>query len=108
MWAYSGYRTDDVKAAIVRYYAPATRGITLTSYKNFTFFPITGWHIGPLIDQKAIVLQFGYIDEISKSMDKETQSVFFGLTADMAKKLIASLEKHIAYLEGHAGPSHQH
>lgn len=80
----------------------------MTSYKNFTFFPITGWHIGPLIDQKAIVLQFGYIDEISKSIGKETHSVFFGLTADMAKKLIASLEKHIDYLESHSQPPHKH
>lgn len=71
----------------------------MNEFNRFTFYPVTGWHIGPLSGHQALVLQFGYIDPEAPRQQDPQQTLFFGLTIEMAKKLMNTLSEHIDYAE---------
>jgi len=71
----------------------------VTKFEELVFYPITGWHIGPLSGHPAIVLQFSYTEAQALPGTDPQESVFFGLTAGMTRKLIASLNQHLTYIE---------
>lgn len=74
----------------------------MNEFNRFTFYPVTGWHIGPLSGHQALVLQFGYIDPEAPRHQDPQQTLFFGLTIEMAKKLMNNLSEHIDYAEKHS------
>lgn len=65
----------------------------------FTFYPVTGWHIGPLSGHQALVLQFGYVDPQASPEQPMRETRFFGLTIEMAKALVSNLAEQIEYAE---------
>lgn len=71
----------------------------MNQFKNFTFYPVTGWHIGPLSGHQALVLQFGYLDPEAPRDQLPQETPFLGLTLDMAKKLVSNLNEHIDHVE---------
>nr|WP_255527575.1 MULTISPECIES: hypothetical protein [unclassified Pantoea] len=48
---------------------------------------------------QALVLKFGYIDPDAPREQGPQETLFLGLTIEMAKKLVASLSEHIDYAE---------
>lgn len=77
----------------------------MNKFNSFTFYPITGWHIGPLTGHQALVLQFGYHDPKAPFTKRQQESLYFGMTIEMAKKLVVNLSEHIEYAEQHATES---
>lgn len=71
----------------------------MNEFTVFTFYPVTGWHIGPLKSHRALVLKFGYIDPDAPREEGPHETLFLGLTLEMAKKLVTSLSEHIDYAE---------
>lgn len=71
----------------------------MSPLKRFTFYPVTGWHIGPLSDYQSLVLQFGYFDPDTPRAQRPQESLFFGLAVEMAKQLVINLSEHIDYAE---------
>ncbi|HAI04434.1 MULTISPECIES: hypothetical protein [Pantoea] len=77
----------------------------MNKFNSFTFYPVTGWHIGPLTGHQALVLQFGYHDPKAPFTKRQQESLYFGMTLEMAKKLVVNLSEHIDYAEQHATES---
>jgi len=73
----------------------------VNNFSRFTFYPVTGWHVGPLPGHQALVLQFGYHDPQAPFTKRQQESLFFGMTIEMAKKLVINLSEHIDYAEAH-------
>lgn len=71
----------------------------MSKFEELIFYPVTGWHIGPLNGHQAMVLQFGYTSASAHSDTQEFKSVFFGLTPGMTRKLINSLSQHLKLIE---------
>lgn len=71
----------------------------MNEFTRFTFYPVTGWHIGPLNTHQALVVKFGYIDPNAPREKGPQETLFLGLTLEMAKKLVANLSEHIDYVE---------
>lgn len=71
----------------------------MNEFNRFTFYPVTGWHIGPLTHHQALVLRFGYLDPEDPDKPISRESLFFGLTLEMAKALVSNLNEQIAYAE---------
>ncbi|MGK3144360.1 hypothetical protein [Pantoea sp. C2G6] len=71
----------------------------MNEFNRFTFYPVTGWHIGPLSGHQALVLQFGYVDPQAPQEQRLQETRFFGLTIEMAKELVGNLNEHIALAE---------
>jgi len=71
----------------------------VNEFNRFTFYPVTGWHIGPLSGHEALVLQFGYIDPDAPAEQRLQETLFFGLTIEMAKELMGNLSEHIDLAE---------
>lgn len=63
----------------------------MNDFNRFTFYPVTGWHIGPLSGHAALVLQFSYLDPQVPRARSAQESLFFGLTLEMAKELVSTL-----------------
>lgn len=77
----------------------------MNKFNSFTFYPVTGWHIGPLTGHQALVLQFSYHDPKAPFTKRQQESLYFGMTLEMAKKLVVNLSEHIDYAEQHATES---
>jgi len=71
----------------------------VNEFTRFTFYPVTGWHIGPLSEHRALVLQFGYLDPTASREQPPQETLFFGLTIEMAKELVSNLSDQIDYAE---------
>ena len=71
----------------------------MNEFNRFTFYPVTGWHIGPLSGHQALVLQFGYVDPQASPEQPMRETCFFGLTIEMAKALVSNLAEQIEYAE---------
>ncbi|WP_336747942.1 hypothetical protein [Pantoea vagans] len=71
----------------------------MNEFNRFTFYPVTGWNIGPLKSHRALVLKFGYIDPDAPREQGPQETLFLGLTLEMAKKLVINLSEHIDYAE---------
>ncbi|MDH2067424.1 hypothetical protein [Pantoea sp. GD03673] len=71
----------------------------MNEFTRFTFYPVTGWHIGPLNGHQALVLQFGYVDPAATQEQPLQETLFFGLTIEMAKALVSSLSEQIDIAE---------
>ncbi|KAA5932297.1 hypothetical protein F3I27_11470 [Pantoea sp. Bo_2] len=76
----------------------------MNEFNRFTFYPVTGWHIGPLSGHGALVLQFGYLDPHAPRERSAQESLFFGLTIEMAKELVSTLTTHINDIEKNGTP----
>ncbi|GEM_PF-481275 len=79
--------------------------VYVNEFNRFTFYPVTGWHIGPLNNHQALVLQFGYVDPDAPDAQAPQESRFFGLTLDMARALVSHLSEQIASAENDASPA---
>lgn len=77
----------------------------MNEFNRFTFYPVTGWHIGPLDGHQALVLQFGYVDPEASPEQPLQETRFFGLTIEMAKALVSHLAEQIEYA-GKNGAEH--
>ena len=77
----------------------------MNNFTSFTFYPVTGWHIGPLTGHQALVLQFGYHDPKAPFSKRQQESLYFGMTIEMAKKLVTNLSQHIHSAEENAKES---
>ncbi len=77
--------------------------VSVNEFNRFTFYPVTGWHIGPLSDHQALVLQFGYVDPDAPDEQALQESRFFGLTLEMARALVNHLSEQIARAEQETG-----
>ncbi|ADO08666.1 hypothetical protein Pvag_0454 [Pantoea vagans C9-1] len=73
--------------------------IKVNEFNRFIFYPVTGWHIGPLSNHKALVLQFSYLDPEASREQAPQETLFLGLTIEMAKKLVSNLSEQIEYAE---------
>ncbi|MFV9667878.1 hypothetical protein [Pantoea sp. ARC607] len=71
----------------------------MNEFNRFTFYPVTGWHIGPLSDHQALVLKLGYVDPDAPDDQAMQETRFFGLTIEMAKSLVSHLSEQIASAE---------
>lgn len=71
----------------------------MNEFTRFTFYPVTGWNIGPLSGHQALVLQFGYVDPDAPPDQSPQETTYLGLTLDMAKKLVSNLNEHIDHVE---------
>jgi len=71
----------------------------VNEFTRFTFYPVTGWHIGPLNTHQGLVLKFGYIDPDAPREQGPQETLFMGLTLEMAKTLVTNLSEHIEYAE---------
>ncbi|MGD9424045.1 hypothetical protein ACLHDD_02470 [Pantoea sp. NSTU24] len=71
----------------------------MNEFNRFIFYPVTGWHIGPLNNHQALVLKFGYVDPDAPDVQSQQESRFFGLTLEMARALVSHLSEQIASAE---------
>ena len=62
-------------------------------------FPITGWNIGPLPEQGAILMQFDFITSTLHSVDESLETNLFCMTPEMTRALIDQLSESLKLLE---------
>ncbi|CAJ0994595.1 hypothetical protein SODG_006408 [Sodalis praecaptivus] len=65
-------------------------------------FPVTGWKAGPLRGYDALTLKFQYLSSPMQPIEEAQETQFLGITTQMARTLIADLQKHIDSLENSA------
>lgn len=73
-------------------------GFTVTDENDVLVFPITGWHIGPLSEHGAILMQFDFITSPLQPTEESLETNLFCLTPAMAHALIAQLSESIKQL----------
>ncbi|XBS71127.1 bssS family protein [Acerihabitans sp. KWT182] len=69
-------------------------------------FPVSGWKIGPLPGYDALVLKFQYLASPLQPIEEAEETIFYGLTPEIARGLISDLQKHIEAVEKSASLPH--